>query len=229
MNEIKIETGYDPIKILTRNGSNDDTSVIKEIFEENVYHLHDNFFVEDGVVLDIGANIGVFTLNVLLRAKNNGVPVEIYAVEPEPNNLAILKMNLSNNSWLIGDSKVYIVENGILDRSGRAFINDKHGSSHLADEGSEINILSFDDLFDMEKIDKVSFAKLDIEGSEIPALLSVSDSNLDKIRRIAVEFDEHNGLDNFAALINRFARNCQINTLGVPARGCYIYAERFDV
>lgn len=227
MKEILVETNYDPIKIAVRNGSSDDMAVIREIFKENVYRLHDNFFGSGGVVLDIGANIGVFTLAVLLRSKNNGVPVTIYAIEPEPHNLELLKQNLAQNDWLVGDSEVIIVEQGLSDRSGVAFISDEHGGSRLSSEGAEIDLITLDQFVEEENIDNIIFAKFDIEGSEVPTILAASDETIDKIHRSAIEFDDHNGLDKFAEVINRFGRHCQINTLGVPAKGCYIYTERF--
>lgn len=233
LKNIVIGTEYAPLLISVREGSGSDEIIIREIFEENVYRMHDNFFVEEGVVLDVGANIGVFTLNVLLRAKNNCKPVTIYAIEPEPHNLELLRKNLDQNAWLYDAGRVVIVTSAISDKHGSAYIPDNHGGSSIAygDSSNKPNIetITLDEFFETYDIDKVSFAKFDIEGSEIPVLLSASDENLDKIRRIALEFDEQNGLTKFSEVTARFARNCQINTLGVPARGCYIYTERFDV
>lgn len=232
MKDIKIETQYQPIIITVRQDSAHDEAIIDEIFKDNVYRLHDNFFAEEGVVLDVGANIGVFTLNVLLRAKNNGKPITVFAIEPEPHNLELLQRNLDQNAWLQGDSSVVVVASAISDKHGRSYISNDHGGSRIGErsEGDTlISTITFDDFIEIYNIDKVSFAKFDIEGAEVPAILAASIKNVDKIRRTAIEFDEENGLDRFADLINIFARNCQINTLGVPARGCYIYTERFDV
>lgn len=228
MKDLYIPTTYRSLVVTVREESDSDEPIIKEIFLENVYRLHNNFFTENGVVLDVGANIGIFTLNVLLRAKENGTPVTIYAIEPEPNTLELLKKNLGQNEWLFDDSKVIIIKQGLSDKSGKAFIDDNHGGSRLSKEGSEISLITLDQLIEEEGIYKIDFAKFDIEGSEVPTLLAASDETIDKIHRVAIEFDEQNGLDKFAELVNRFARKCQINTLGVPARGCYLYAERFE-
>ena len=228
MKEILVKTKYDPIKITVREGSRSDEAIISEIFEENVYRLHDNFFKKGSVVIDAGANIGVFTLRVLLHAKDNGRPVTIYAIEPEPHNLELLKQNLKQNDWLIGDSEVIIVEQGLSDKPGEAFIDDSHGGSRLMPEGHRISLITLDQLVEEEGLEEIEFAKFDIEGSEVPTILAASDKTIDKIHRTAIEFDEQNGLDKFADVLNRFGRNCQINTLGVPARGCYIYTERFE-
>lgn len=228
MRTLYIPTQFQSLKITVRKDSPSDEAIVKEIFVENVYRLHDNFFNESGIVLDIGANIGIFTLDVLLRAKSAGVAVKIYAFEPEPNNLEILKRNLDENRWVFENSEVIIVPRGLSDKSGQAFISNEHGGSRISDEGSEISLITLDEFVQGENLQAIDFAKLDIEGSEIPTILAASDETLDKIRRTAIEFDDHNGLDKFAEVVNRFARNCSINTLGVPARGCYIYTERFD-
>jgi FkbM family methyltransferase len=228
MKEILVKTNYDPIKITVREDSDSDEAIIDEIFVENVYRLHDSIFSSGGVVLDVGANIGVFTLKILLHAKENGVPVKIYAIEPEPNNLKLLKQNLKHNDWLIGESEVIIISQGISDKNGKAFISDNHGGSRLAEKGAAIDLITLDYFIQKEKIENVVFAKFDIEGSEVPSILAASDETIDKLHYTAIEFDEQNGLEKFAEVINRFGRHCQINTLGVPARGCYIYTERFE-
>jgi len=234
MSTFYIPTQFQPLKINARTDSPTDEAIIKEIFAENVYRLHDNFFADSGVVLDIGANIGIFTLDVLLRAKSSGLTVVIYAFEPEPHNLELLKQNLEDNKWLLEESKVFIIEKGIAAQSGKAFISNEHGSSRVSDtkwaeeEVAEVTLTTLDEFIEDQALGAVDFAKFDIEGSEVPSILATSDETLDKIRRTAIEFDDHNGLDKFSELVNRFARNCSINTLGVPAKGCYIYTERFD-
>lgn len=227
MTQVNIPTNYGMINITIREYSASDIPIINEIFNLNVYRLHDNFFSNGGVVLDVGANIGIFTLDVLLRAKNNNVPVHIYAIEPEPNNLELLIQNLENNEWLVGDSQVTIIKQGISDKEGEAFIDNNHGGSRLSGEGSPISLITLDQLIEQEKIEEVVFAKFDIEGSEVPSILAASDDTIDKLARTAIEFDDQNGAEKFSSVVDRFARRCQISTWGVPANGCYIYTERF--
>lgn len=224
----KIETPYIPLQITVRKDSPSDDAVIKEMFVENVYHTQDYYFEANDVILDVGANIGVFTLDVLLRAKNKGVPVKIYAFEPEPHNLELLTKNLSDNEWVFDESVVWIVTEALSDKDGESFIDDNHGGSRLSANGTAIKTMTLDHFFEQEKLDSVAFAKFDIEGSEVPVLMAASDETLDKIHHMAIEFDEQNGVSDFTKLIGRFARNCGISTLGVPARGCYIYTERFE-
>lgn len=227
MKDVPVYTQYQSLKITVREDSPSDEAVIREIFDENVYRLHDNFFAEGGCVLDVGANIGVFTLDVLLRAKNNGVAVQVFAIEPESHNIELLKKNLEQNQWVFGDSHVTIVTTALSDRQGTSHITNEHGMSSLSSEGQEVTTITLDQFMDIYDIDEVTLAKFDIEGSEVPVLLSASDDTIDKFHRTVIEFDDHNGVDKFADIVGRFGRKCQINTLGVASRGCYIYTERF--
>ena len=210
-----------------RADSKTDKAVLKEILAENVYHVHSNMLSDNGTVLDVGANIGAFTIDILLRAHVERKRIHVVAVEPQPQNLALLKRNLQLNKRLLEHgSKVTIVEKAIGDQPGTVKISNEHGSSRIADEGVEVEMITLNELFSRYQLVEVGFAKFDIEGSEVPALLAAPDDTIDAMHRTAIEFDDHNGLDNFGKLINRFGRKCSFYTLGVPARGCYIYTER---
>jgi FkbM family methyltransferase len=222
---MKIKDVYGNITIHTRRGSKTDKAVVKEIFEENVYHLRGDMF-EGNTVLDCGANIGAFTIEVLRQAKHNGVPVHIIALEPERSNLRLLKKNIEANKHLIEDSTITVLPFALGDHEGLVHISDEHGDSKIVKDGQPCNMITLDALFERLKIEKVDVAKFDIEGGEIPTILSASYETIDKIKYTMIEFDEHNGLDRFADLVNVFARKCSIDTLGVPARGCYLYTER---
>jgi hypothetical protein len=48
--------------------------------------------------------------------------------------------------------------------------------------------ITLDRLFEDKIVDKIDFLKIDCEGAEKKVLLGVSDQNLDKIRKISMEF-----------------------------------------
>jgi FkbM family methyltransferase len=215
------------LDIITRENSPSDQKIVDEIFKENVYRLHDYMYEDKAIFLDIGANIGVFTLYALERAYVANKRICVYAIEPEPHNLNMLKKNLIKNSHLLeNDSQVFILELAVGDREDIVTIDNNHGGSRIGKGKTKVSMTTLDKILKMYKIDKVDFMKMDIEGSEIPSLLAASDETIDKIHFSAIEFDEQNGLDKFSKVINRFARKCSISTLGVPSRGCYLYSER---
>lgn len=217
---------YGDIRFKIRRNSPSDKLVIDEMFKQNVYHLRDDMFAEGDTILDIGANIGTFTIDVLRRAKNNGVSVTIYAIEPEPHNIRLLEKNIDQNSHLLEDSKVIIISKAIGGHEGKVFISDGHGGSRVTTEGTKVDIITLDRLIDLYSIKSIAFMKLDIEGSEVPTILNASDRAIDMMLRTAIEFDEQNDVADFTRILDRFARRCSFYTLGVPSRGCYLYTER---
>lgn len=221
-----IKDTYGDIKIATRRKSPSDKVVIKEIFDENVYQLRDDMLTDGGVVLDVGANIGAFTLEILRRAKHTGRRMTVIAVEAEPHNLSEFKKNLAANRHLMESCKVILVACAVSDKDSTSYITNEHGGSRLADEGQPVDTVTLDQIFAAYDITEVDIAKFDIEGSEIPTIMAASDETIDKIHFGMIEFDDHNGLDKFSDLVNRFARKSSIQTLGVPARGCYVFTER---
>src|SRR5262249_23239199 len=63
--------------------------VYKEIFEDQCYLRHGIRLRDDDTVVDIGANIGLFSLFVMSRCKNS----RIFACEPAPAVYDLLKAN----------------------------------------------------------------------------------------------------------------------------------------
>ena len=77
--------GTDLIKFEVRDDYQTDMIVIKEIWQENVYEVKDTHFNHGGVVIDIGANIGSFSIYAA------DFVATVYAIEPEPHYLVPLK------------------------------------------------------------------------------------------------------------------------------------------
>jgi len=130
------------------------------------------------VVLDIGANIGYYTL---IFAKLVGEKGKVFAFEPEPDNFAILKKNVQVNSY----KNVVLVQKALSDEMGRAklYLADENKGDHrIFDSGDEriaieIDVIRLDDYFkDFDGI--INFIKMDVQGTEhkvikgMPLLLS---------------------------------------------------------
>ena len=65
--------------------------LFEEIFEDKIYFKHGIAVPDDGCVVDIGANLGMFTICSNLIANN----VDIYSFEPLPPTFELLKLNSS--------------------------------------------------------------------------------------------------------------------------------------
>lgn len=212
-----IETSGGQFKFQTREDMESDYLVIKEIYEENVYDVHDGHFHTGGTVVDIGANIGCFSV----LAASHGA--KVFAVEPEPNNLELLKENIKINNF---EKQINIVEYGISNFTGTAIINDGGGGASIKDDvsdGSFINIITLDELFSMYKIKKVDVLKIDVEGSELEIIIGASRENLQKCQYVAVEFDIRSGYA-LGDMVKKLSETHHVRTMGSWERGGMIWA-----
>lgn len=227
MIKTEIDRPYFPIVVHYREGDKDDEAVIKEMFEENVYRLDSSKLSKKPVVLDIGANIGTFTLLTLKIAQESGKQVTVYAVEPEQKNLALLKQNLAANPGLFTNgSKVHIITEAISDFRGAFNITSQSGGSRLSKNAEQpVNVITYDDFLKDYNIERVDFTKIDIEGSEVFLLSGASKQNILKSHYYAVEFDRQNTSQEFVKMLQPFLSDFSFETWGIPAKGCNLYLE----
>lgn len=135
--------------------------IIDQINSEQLYNavLADK---TDMVIVDIGANIGLFSLYAQDSAKR------IIAVEPTPATLNILKKLVGTN--------IEIVEAALAFKDGTVdfFVHDNPTINSLAvnQSGERITVpaKTIKTILDELAVDHVDFVKCDIEGSEMFAL-----------------------------------------------------------
>jgi FkbM family methyltransferase len=132
-------------------------------------------YVKKGnVVLDIGANIGYYTL---IFAELVGEQGEVYAFEPSPENFSLLERNIKMNALKNVTSQQFAISN----RSGktRLYLSSNPGDNRIYDahDGShsiEVVTVRLDDYFnDYNK--KIDFIKMDIQGAEWAAIQGMSE------------------------------------------------------
>lgn len=122
------------------------------------------------VILDIGANIGYYTL---IMARAVGETGKVYAFEPDPSNFALLKRNVEINGY----NNVVILNKAVSNVSGetRLFLSENNMGDHRiwdAGDGRKsvtVGVIALDDYFDY-KSTKVDFIKMDIQGAEPSAI-----------------------------------------------------------
>jgi FkbM family methyltransferase len=127
--------------------------------------------IEPGdVVLDVGANIGYYTL---LFARRVGRAGKVFAFEPDPDNFRLLTRNVQANGY----DNVVLVPRAVTDRSGTARLYlcaDNKGDHRLYDSGDSrpsvvVSTVALDDYFAGYK-GPIDFIKMDTQGSEAAAL-----------------------------------------------------------
>lgn len=134
------------------------------IYDPQETELIKKLVTSEHVVLDIGANIGYFTLLMAKQTK------AVFAFEPDPDNFMILEKNIKlNKAKNVELFNMAVGEfNGFVDLHRCDFNNGMHRvyeSKWCKDQTIEVPIVKIDSL-----IDHADFVKMDIEGSEFGAL-----------------------------------------------------------
>lgn len=120
-------------------------------------------------VLDVGANVGYFTL---LFARLVGPGGQVYAFEPEPRNFELLQRNIARNGY----TNITAVPKAVSRRSGSQRLYksaDNLGDHRLAHgtagrEWVDVSVVALDEFLAADA--GVDFIKLDIQGAECSAL-----------------------------------------------------------
>jgi len=141
---------------------------INGIYEEFETQIVKKIINKGEVVVDIGANIGYYTLIFAKLVGNNG---KVFAFEPEPNNFELLKKNVMTNGY----TNVELVRKGISNVNETAILyldkNNKGGHTLIDKieerESIKIDSIRLDDYFQDDIID---FIKIDVEGFESEAV-----------------------------------------------------------
>ena len=87
--------------------------VYQEIFEDQSYLRHDIQLADGDTVIDIGANIGLFSLFVMSRCKDPA----IYAFEPSPRVFDLLQANCAAYG---NPARVHAFNRGVAEKEGHA-------------------------------------------------------------------------------------------------------------
>lgn len=96
-------------------------TVSREIFDEGVYRKHGIDLHDEDVVFDIGANVGLFIVDISQRVRS----ATVFAFEPIPDLFAALELNAKESTNL----KVTPIQAGVSGASGMAEFRYFHRSS----------------------------------------------------------------------------------------------------
>lgn len=127
------------------------------------------------VVLDIGANIGYYTLIFAKLVGGNG---KVYAFEPDPTNFTLLNKNVEINGY----ENVVLVPKAVSNRSGKLklYLSETNKGDHRiynSYDGRkfvEIEGVKLDEYF-KDYSGKIDLIKMDIQGAESIALQGMSE------------------------------------------------------
>ena len=161
---------------------NDSLSLsINRVYEEFGTNLVKKEIQKGDIVIDIGANIGYYTLIFSKLVGNTG---KVYAFEPDPTNFELLKKNIEVN----GHTNVILEQKALSNKNGKMKLElnkENTAGHHLVlnnkniNDSIEVDVVTLDDYF-QEIGTKIDFIKMDIEGGETNAILGMKklfDSN----------------------------------------------------
>ena len=120
------------------------------------------------VFLDVGANVGLYSLFAHDYAQSHGRDIRLIAVEPS----AEMGARLSVNAAASG-ANIELMRYAIADRAGEVFLSDggaNRGEGQLAESGEAVTALTLVQLCERQNVTHIDGLKLDIEGQDLAAL-----------------------------------------------------------
>lgn len=141
------------------------TFLLRDTFEPELHNIQ-NFVGAGDVFIDVGANIGLFSLKVAPKA------ARVVAVEPGTDARTLLEENIALN----GFTNVTVVPKALADKDGTAVLHhnplgDDPQAFSLINDGSqaggeEVQMTTLDTLVRENGLPKVDCIKIDVEGAE---------------------------------------------------------------
>ena len=120
------------------------------------------------VFLDIGANVGLYSLFANAYAQAAGRDIRVIAVEPSSDMGDRLTVNAQAS-----DANVELIRSAIATEAGDVFLSDgggNRGEGQVADSGEAVMAMTLHQLCKMTGVTKVDALKLDIEGLDLAVL-----------------------------------------------------------
>ena len=150
----------------------------KEIWEDQEYTRYGLDIKEGDIVLDCGANVGIFSKFALDKGAQH-----VYSFECDPSVFELLKLNLQDHS------NVSLI---------KGYISDRFEFEHF-------NLQTILSMFNLDTID---FAKIDIEFWEYPLLLNMPIDTLIKVKQYVIEVhDIYNNGYQILQILEKLSQN----------------------
>jgi FkbM family methyltransferase len=180
------------IKAIPRKGTKD----FSMLFVAREQAIGSNLVMkENETFVDVGANVGSYTLSAAKEYKDKRV--KIIAVEAHPDNYRALCRNVKTINKAVTDHKGNVtlyefhdgsrVDSGLYSLYDRAFL----AENNILHPGGNLLRLECDTLDNILHDQRVDVMKIDIEGAEVMALKGACNT-LKKLRKIVVEIHGEN-------------------------------------
>lgn len=163
----------------------EDLSAVAETCILEDYAPEPDFIPKAGqIIFDVGANIGDFAI----YAASFGA--KVFAVEPEPRNVARLEENIKLNNF---EDKVKIIPCALFYKDQQVGFSVSHSSpgGHAINSGEnevKVQAKTFNTILREESLDSIDLLKVDIEGGEYEIFSHPESCSFEKIKRIVGEY-----------------------------------------
>lgn len=151
-------------------------------------------------ILDIGANIGQTSLNILKTQEKKGILPKIYSFEPFPDTFNKLQINVELNN---ASTKIHCINKGVGSSPGKLPML-KHneansGGFRIVKEANSatisVDVTTIDQFVIDNNITRVDFVKIDVEGFEFEVLKGMQQVLETHKPVVIFEFDTQNLAD----------------------------------
>jgi len=172
------------------NGLLDETLLSKGVWEKEVTNIICSNLKKGDVFVDVGANIGYYTVLAGLLVGTSG---GVIAFEPVSNVFFQLKRNIKINK--LNNVSAYMFACGAREKKTRIHVSKRNvGRSSMLDEEREgdiveedVEIVRLDDFVD--KFKSVNFIKIDAEGYEYEVFLGAINTIKRDLPKIIFEYN----------------------------------------
>jgi len=184
--------------------------------------LRKYFNLDKGVFIDIGANIGKYTIKLGNQLKKKG---KVISIEPEPINFKALSKNVKLNKL----ENVFLENVACSDKEGFMdfyidYVGD-YGGGHslikneISRKKIKVKTKKLDSILDELKIKKVDLIKIDVEGAESLVLKGGLKTLKNSHPKIIIEAWDKKHLDKVKEILKPF--NYKIKQISKENYFCY--------
>jgi FkbM family methyltransferase len=158
--------------------------IFRDALEPEFEHLED-FLTPGGVFLDVGGNTGIYAIKAAKFLSASGGTVVTF--EPNPEMVAVLAHNVQANNFVNVRLRNFCL--GQAPGVAELWMNfDRPASFSLVHRdakaaGLSVLVFPLDHVFPLEKLDRLDYMKIDVEGAESQVLAGAS-ATLSRFRPI---------------------------------------------
>ena len=164
-------------------------------YESPSVHLIEKLLRPGMVFLDLGANIGQYSL---VASRGVGPSGQVHSFEPDPETFRWLTRNVRRNRL----ENIYLNQVALFDEAGKRALYlatpQDTGSKSFAvpwtfsGETCEVACTTLDEYLGERRVERVDVVKVDVEGSELPALVGGAGALFERSHKpiLVVEFEE---------------------------------------